>query len=47
LGALIDILADIESFVPMDNFEIPQIFPETLVIWGEKCGRLKKMDTNA
>jgi pimeloyl-ACP methyl ester carboxylesterase len=35
LGALIDILADIESFVPMDNFEIPQIFPETLVIWGE------------
>ena len=36
LGALIDILADIESFTPMDNFEIPQKFPETLVIWGEK-----------
>jgi pimeloyl-ACP methyl ester carboxylesterase len=36
LGALIDILADIESFVPMDNFEIPKQFPQTLVIWGEK-----------
>jgi len=36
LGALIDILTDIESFVPMDNFLIPQKFPETLVIWGEK-----------
>ena len=53
LGALIDILADIESFVPMDNFAIPEKFPETLVIWGEKnrilplevgrklCARLK------
>jgi pimeloyl-ACP methyl ester carboxylesterase len=52
-GALIDILADIESFVPMDNFAIPEKFPETLVIWGEKnrilplevgrklCARLK------
>jgi pimeloyl-ACP methyl ester carboxylesterase len=36
LGALIDILADIESFVPMDNFEIPKKFPRTLVIWGEQ-----------
>ena len=53
LGALIDILVDIGSFVPMDNFEIPQKFPKTLVIWGEKnrvlpvksgqqlCARLK------
>ena len=36
LGAVIDILVDIESFVPMDNFEIPKKFPPTLVIWGEK-----------
>lgn len=36
LGALIDILADIESFAPMDEFEIPKKFPRTLVIWGEK-----------
>ena len=36
IGALIDILADIESFGPMDNFEIPAKFPGTLVIWGEK-----------
>jgi len=36
LGALIDILADIESFTQMDNFEIPQQFTETLVIWGDK-----------
>jgi pimeloyl-ACP methyl ester carboxylesterase len=36
LGALTDILMDIESFVPMDKFEIPQTFPQTLVIWGEK-----------
>jgi pimeloyl-ACP methyl ester carboxylesterase len=36
LGALIDILANIELFVPMDNFAIPENFPHTLVIWGEK-----------
>lgn len=36
IGALTDILVDIESFVPMDNFSIPEKFPETLVIWGEK-----------
>lgn len=36
LGALIDILVDIESFVLMDSFEIPEKFPKTLVVWGEK-----------
>lgn len=36
LGALIDILVDIESCVPMDNFEIPENFTKTLIIWGEK-----------
>jgi hypothetical protein len=36
MGALTDILVDIESFVPMDNFSIPEKFSETLVIWGEK-----------
>jgi pimeloyl-ACP methyl ester carboxylesterase len=36
LGALTDIMVDIKSFMPMDNFEIPQTFPQTLVIWGEK-----------
>lgn len=36
LGAIIDLVADIESFAPMDAFTIPEKFPETLVIWGEK-----------
>ena len=36
LGALADILADIESFDPLDHFEIPPGFPETMVIWGEE-----------
>lgn len=34
LGALIDILTDIEAFEPLDHFEIPLEFPETMVIWG-------------
>jgi pimeloyl-ACP methyl ester carboxylesterase len=36
LAALADIVVNIESFAPMDNFTIPEKFPRTLVIWGEK-----------
>lgn len=36
MGALLDILIDIESFVPMDHFTIPESFPRILVIWGGK-----------